>query len=89
MSRIEGLEERVHGRSRNQGSDDELRLGVVRQAVFARNEPGIQGAQWTGIVTQVGRESGAWMLTDGWCVVDGCAVLAQCLFLKLFRATCS
>jgi len=53
MSRIEELEAAVHGRARDAASDDELRLGVVQQAVYARNTPGVEGAQWTGIVTQI------------------------------------
>jgi 7-hydroxymethyl chlorophyll a reductase len=33
--------------------DDELRLGVATQMLYARNTPAVDGAQWTGIVTQV------------------------------------
>ncbi len=34
-------------------NDDELHFGVLKETLYARNKPAIQGAQWTGIVTQV------------------------------------
>ncbi|KAL6760746.1 coenzyme F420 hydrogenase family [Haematococcus lacustris] len=53
MSRVEQLEPRIHGRGRNLGNEDEVRFGVVQETLYARNSPGIPGAQWTGIVTQI------------------------------------
>ena len=43
----------VHGRQRDLGSEDELRFGVTQEVLYARNRPAVEGAQWTGIVTQV------------------------------------
>lgn len=62
MSKIPQLEQQVHGRERNLEDEDELRFGVVDEMLYARNVPGIDGAQWTGIVTQIAinmLESGA------------------------------
>ncbi|GIL74361.1 hypothetical protein Vretifemale_4277 [Volvox reticuliferus] len=56
MSRIEQLEERVHGRRRNASDDDELHFGVTASMAYAVNSPPVEGAQWTGIVTQVAIE---------------------------------
>lgn len=56
MSRVEALEPRVHGRARDTTNDDELHFGVTKRMAYATNTPGIEGAQWTGIVTQVGRQ---------------------------------
>ncbi|GAX72952.1 hypothetical protein CEUSTIGMA_g407.t1 [Chlamydomonas eustigma] len=56
MSRIERLEEMVHGRKRNGEDDDELHFGVLQHMLYARNAPGIEGAQWTGIITQIAVE---------------------------------
>ncbi|GLI70429.1 hypothetical protein VaNZ11_015337 [Volvox africanus] len=56
MSRIEKLEERVHGRRRNTADDDELHFGVTTSMSYAVNSPPVEGAQWTGIVTQVAIE---------------------------------
>eukprot|EP01024_Parvocaulis_polyphysoides_P010330 TRINITY_DN1346_c3_g2_i1.p1 TRINITY_DN1346_c3_g2~~TRINITY_DN1346_c3_g2_i1.p1 ORF type:complete len:268 (-),score=27.90 TRINITY_DN1346_c3_g2_i1:52-855(-) len=61
MSKIEKMEEQVHGRSRSTNSNDELHFGVNEEMLYARNVPGIEGAQWTGIVTQVAVE----MLNSG------------------------
>ena len=36
--------------------EDELRFGVQRQILYAKNRPPVDGAQWTGIVTQVALE---------------------------------
>jgi 7-hydroxymethyl chlorophyll a reductase len=33
--------------------DDELHFGVNEQMLYARNVPAVDGAQWTGIITQV------------------------------------
>lgn len=62
MAKIPQLEKQVHGRERNLDDEDELRFGVFDEMLYARNVPGIEGAQWTGIVTQVAinmLESGA------------------------------
>ncbi|EFN50942.1 hypothetical protein CHLNCDRAFT_55433 [Chlorella variabilis] len=56
MSKIGQLEEQAHGRRRDQGSEDELRFGVTQQVLYARNAPAVEGAQWTGIVTQIAIE---------------------------------
>ena len=32
---------------------DELHFGVHQDMMYARNVPAVQGAQWTGIVTQI------------------------------------
>lgn len=56
MSRIAELEKQVHGRSRDLDKQDELHFGVQQEVLYARNRPGIPGAQWTGIVTQVAIE---------------------------------
>jgi len=61
MSKIEQQEVQVHGRSRNYDDEDELRFGVNTEMVYARNAPAQEGAQWTGIVTQVAIE----MLSSG------------------------
>ncbi|GLC35133.1 hypothetical protein PLESTB_000557800 [Pleodorina starrii] len=53
MSRIEQLEERVHGRRRNADDDNELHFGVTSSMSYAVNTPAVEGAQWTGIVTQI------------------------------------
>ncbi len=52
MSKIESLEEQVHGRQRDMEDDDELHFGVLKKMLYARNTPPVEGAQWTGIVTQ-------------------------------------
>jgi 7-hydroxymethyl chlorophyll a reductase len=62
MAKIPKLEQQVHGRERDLNDEDELRFGVVDEMLYARNVPGIDGAQWTGIVTQIAismLESGA------------------------------
>lgn len=56
MSRVEALEPRVHGRARDTTNDDELHFGVTKRMAYATNTPGIEGAQWTGIVTQIAIE---------------------------------
>ena len=54
-----GLEQRVHGRVRQQGSaahpahPDELFFGPYQQILSARLDPPTQGAQWTGITTRL------------------------------------
>ena len=53
MSKAEKLEGQVHGRNRDAEDADELRFGVHEQMLYARNQRPVQGAQWTGIVTQV------------------------------------
>lgn len=56
MSRIGAVEEQTHGRRRNPANADELRFGVTQKTLYARNDPGVKGAQWTGIVTQIAVE---------------------------------
>ncbi|MEW5312039.1 MAG: hypothetical protein WDW38_003702 [Sanguina aurantia] len=56
MSKIEQLEEVVHGRPRDLENDDDLHFGVHTEMLYAKNTPSIAGAQWTGIVTQIAIE---------------------------------
>lgn len=65
MSRIEQLEERVHGRRRRLDVLDEVHFGVYDDMFYAKKVPGVEGAQWTGIVTSIALE----MLRSG--KVDG------------------
>ena len=55
MSRIETLEPVVHGRGRDL-SNDEMRLGVVDEVVYAKRRAPVPGAQWTGIITSIACE---------------------------------
>jgi len=54
-----GLERRVHGRERQQGTSaqqaqpDELFFGPYQHILSARLDPPTQGAQWTGITTRL------------------------------------
>jgi coenzyme F420 hydrogenase subunit beta len=52
--RFEAMEEQAHGRSRNLDNDDELYFGVQQRMLTARLRQPIEGAQWTGIVSQIG-----------------------------------
>lgn len=52
--RFERMEAEVHGRSRDLDQPDELYFGVFRRMLAARLEPGLVGAQWTGIVSTLG-----------------------------------
>lgn len=56
MSRIPQLEEQVHGRTRDLDDEDELLFGVHEEMLYARNQPPVEGAQWTGVVTQIAIE---------------------------------
>ncbi|KAL4421293.1 hypothetical protein ABPG75_010584 [Micractinium tetrahymenae] len=56
MSKITQLEQQVHGRQRDLSNEDELRFGVHQEVLYARNRPAVEGAQWTGIVTQIAIE---------------------------------
>ncbi|KAJ8616806.1 hypothetical protein MRB53_036178 [Persea americana] len=56
MSRIEGLEDVVHGRGRKAGSSDEMYFGVHEELLYARKTKPVEGAQWTGIVTTIAVE---------------------------------
>lgn len=59
------LEQQVHGRSRDLGSDDDCYFGVHQTMMAARKQEPIPGAQWTGIVSTIAIE----MLTRG--LVEG------------------
>ena len=62
MSKIERLEEQVHGRSRDLDSWDDIHFGVHTEMMYARNTQPVEGAQWTGIITKIAismLESGA------------------------------
>ena len=52
MQRAEDNEVAVHGRGRNLDDKDELRFGVTKRRFNARVRRPVEGAQWTGIVTQ-------------------------------------
>ena len=45
---------RLHGRTRNDQTPDEIHFGVFRRMVRARLSPAKAGAQWTGIATTLG-----------------------------------
>ena len=70
MSRVETLEPAVHGRGRDL-SNDESRLGVVREVFYAKKRDPVEGAQWTGIVTSIAIE----MLRSG--KVEGVVCVAS------------
>ncbi|XP_010936098.1 7-hydroxymethyl chlorophyll a reductase, chloroplastic [Elaeis guineensis] len=55
MSRIEVLEPTVHGRGRQEGSD-ETYFGVHEKLLYAKKTKPVEGAQWTGIVTTIAVE---------------------------------
>lgn len=38
---------------RNLDNMDDLHFGVHQDMMYARNVPAVQGAQWTGVVTQI------------------------------------
>ena len=38
---------------RNLDNMDDLHFGVYQDMMYARNVPAVQGAQWTGVVTQI------------------------------------
>lgn len=52
-SKIQELELSVHGRSRRLDDENELIFGVTKETFNARAKPSIEGAQWTGLVTQM------------------------------------
>jgi coenzyme F420-reducing hydrogenase beta subunit len=52
--RFEAMEAEAHGRSRNLDNEDELYFGVHQRMLTARLQQPIAGAQWTGIVSQIG-----------------------------------
>jgi coenzyme F420 hydrogenase subunit beta len=57
-----GLESRIHGRSRDAETGDEVFFGPFRRMVRASLTPAAEGAQWTGITTRLGErllETGA------------------------------
>ena len=71
MSRIEELEESVHGRRRNFDKAREIQYGVFTEMLYARKAPALQGAQWTGVLTSIALE----MLASG--KVDGVICVAS------------
>ncbi|KAK9789191.1 hypothetical protein WJX73_001217 [Symbiochloris irregularis] len=56
MSKIDDLESRVHGRTRDLENEDELHFGIHTDMLYAQCSPPVQGAQWTGIVTRIAIE---------------------------------
>ncbi|MGQ9865674.1 MAG: Coenzyme F420 hydrogenase/dehydrogenase, beta subunit C-terminal domain [Pseudanabaenaceae cyanobacterium] len=63
--RIEELEERTHGRSRDLSQEDDLYFGVHREMMAARKTEPIAGAQWTGIVSAIAMAMLAQGLVEG------------------------
>jgi len=53
MSDIPSMEEKAHGRSRNLDDKDELLFGVTEDIFYARSQPPVPSAQWSGIVTRI------------------------------------
>jgi 7-hydroxymethyl chlorophyll a reductase len=62
--RIPAAEAAVHGRQRRL-EGDELHFGVHKRIAYARAVPGVEGAQWTGVLSTIALA----MLRDG--LVDG------------------
>eukprot|EP00472_Partenskyella_glossopodia_P009789 CAMPEP_0197527104 /NCGR_PEP_ID=MMETSP1318-20131121/20323_1 /TAXON_ID=552666 /ORGANISM="Partenskyella glossopodia, Strain RCC365" /LENGTH=515 /DNA_ID=CAMNT_0043081573 /DNA_START=339 /DNA_END=1889 /DNA_ORIENTATION=- len=58
MSKVEKLEQAVHGRRRDSTTNDrdELHFGVYDEILYAKKKQPLPGAQWTGIVTSVAME---------------------------------
>jgi len=54
---FEKLETQAHGRSRQLDDEDELYFGVFQRMLCGRLEPGLEGAQWTGIVSTIGERA--------------------------------
>lgn len=52
MARIGQLEQQVHGRERRD-DDNETLLGVCDDVFYAKSKQPTEGAQWTGIITQI------------------------------------
>lgn len=50
------MELAAHGRERDLDNPDELHFGVHEDIVYARVQPPVPGAQWTGIVTSIACE---------------------------------
>ncbi|HEX2914451.1 MAG TPA: Coenzyme F420 hydrogenase/dehydrogenase, beta subunit C-terminal domain [Chloroflexia bacterium] len=51
-NRYEALEEKLHGRGRRAGSDEDM-FGIYRHMFVARMVRPVEGAQWSGIVTSL------------------------------------
>jgi len=51
MSRIESMEQQVHGRARDASNEDEIYFGVHEVLLAARVTQPVVGAQWGGVVT--------------------------------------
>lgn len=51
-NRYESLEEKLHGRGRQAGSDEDM-FGIFRSMYVARMVQPLPGAQWTGMVTSL------------------------------------
>lgn len=56
MARLDAHEAAAHDRGRDLESEAELLFGVHQEILYARNRPAVEGAQWTGIVTQIAIE---------------------------------
>mmetsp|Transcript_18087 Transcript_18087/g.27130 ORF Transcript_18087/g.27130 Transcript_18087/m.27130 type:complete len:499 (+) Transcript_18087:30-1526(+) len=53
MSKVEKLENAVHGRKRDLEDRDQMHFGVYDEILYAKKKQPLEGAQWTGIVTSV------------------------------------
>ncbi len=51
-NRYEALEEKIHGRGRQAGSDEDM-FGIYRHMYVAKMARPVEGAQWSGMVTSV------------------------------------
>lgn len=51
-NRYEALEEKLHGRGRQAGSDEDM-FGIYRRMYVARMARPVEGAQWSGMVTSL------------------------------------
>ena len=63
---------------RDLDDEDELRFGVHEEMLYARNRPPVEGAQWTGVVTQVCR---GWVGGLGWAGLHCCCCWAAAALL--------
>jgi coenzyme F420 hydrogenase subunit beta len=52
QNRYEPIEEKIHGRGRNPGTDEDM-FGIFRKMYVARMKEPVPGSQWTGMVTSV------------------------------------
>jgi len=63
-NRYEALEEKLHGRGRMPGTDEDM-FGIFRQMYVTKMKQPLPGAQWTGMVTALGTLMLEKKLVDG------------------------